>query len=338
MTTRATGRARLHFGFRNLSLERDRLFGSLGVALERPRVVVEAEPAVGVQCSGANSVPDEAVASAAAYARRAVSLLDVGGARITVDQALPRHVGLGSGTQLALSTLSAVARAYDRTPNIREHAGCLGRGRRSGIGIAAFESGGFVIDGGVPTDAYTEDGPDDGNPSVPSVTLRREIPDDWRFLLVLPDVSPGKNGDDEEESMRAVLRRADPAADDRVGAIVERRMVPALEAEDIETFGAAVTAVDRLNGRWYTDEQGDVYRPPVGEIIGELTESGAVFGAGQSSWGPAVYGITTAENAAAARNAGLRALSRADTDGDVMVVPARNRGGITTRNNLIKKN
>lgn len=86
-----------------------------------------------------------------------------------------------------------------------------------------------------------------------------------------------------------------------------------------------------------TDEQGDIYRPPVGAIIGELADSTAVFGAGQSSWGPAVYGITTAAHAEAAREAGYRALSRADTDGDVLVVKSRNQGAITMKNNRMGK-
>ena len=37
--------ARLHFGFLNLSIDRDRLFGSLGVAIDRPHTVIEASSA-----------------------------------------------------------------------------------------------------------------------------------------------------------------------------------------------------------------------------------------------------------------------------------------------------
>jgi beta-ribofuranosylaminobenzene 5'-phosphate synthase len=51
-----------------------------------------------------------------------------------------------------------------------------------------------------------------------------------------------------------------------------------------------------------------------------------VFGAGQSSWGPAVYGVTDATNADAAREAGEAALAAADVDGAVRLVRGRNRG------------
>ena len=47
---RASVGARLHFGFCNLSLSHERLYGALGLGLAEPRVVVDAEPdsAVGV--------------------------------------------------------------------------------------------------------------------------------------------------------------------------------------------------------------------------------------------------------------------------------------------------
>ena len=337
MTARVTGCARLHFGFQNLSPERERLFGGLGVALDRPRVVVEADPAADVRCTAAASVDDETVAAATRYAERAAALLEVDGARVTVERSLPRHVGLGSGTQLALSTLAAVARAHGREPEIRKYAGRLGRGRRSGVGIAAFEGGGFVVDGGRPTEAYPVEGADDVS-SVPPVTVRRDVPEEWRFLLVFPDVPPGKSGNDEDASMRAVLRRADPAIADRLGATVAQRVLPALVEENVARFGAAVSTVDRLNGLWYADEQGDTHRPPVGRIIDELADSPGVFGVGQSSWGPAVYGVTTTRHADAAREAGTRALERTGVGGDVMIAAGRNRGLITGKNKTNRKN
>jgi beta-ribofuranosylaminobenzene 5'-phosphate synthase len=84
--------------------------------------------------------------------------------------------------------------------------------------------------------------------------------------------------------------------------------------------------VGRLNGAWYADEQGGVYRPPVGDVVASLSSSPAVFGAGQSSWGPAVYGVTDADRADAAREAGERALEAAGVDGSVAVVRAANEG------------
>jgi beta-ribofuranosylaminobenzene 5'-phosphate synthase len=87
-----------------------------------------------------------------------------------------------------------------------------------------------------------------------------------------------------------------------------------------------VSEVGRLNGAWYADEQGGTYRPPVGSVVDALSSSAAVYGAGQSSWGPAVYGVTDAAHADAAREAGADALEAAGVGGEVLVAAGRNRG------------
>ena len=197
-----------------------------------------------------------------------------------------------------------------------------GRGGRSGVGVATFEAGGFVLDAGHPTARFTTDRPADGEWTVPPVAARHDVPDDWRFLLVRPDADPGRSGDAEDDAMRTAVERADPGLADRIGGIVTRRVLPSIAIGNAERFGAAVAEIGRLNGAWYTDEQGGVYRPPVGDVVASLSDSAAVFGAGQSSWGPTVYGVTDAANADAAKAAGERALSEADVAGSVAVVRA----------------
>lgn len=321
MPIRVESGGRLHFGFLNLSLSHDRLYGSLGVALDQPRVVVEAEPTDDVRCDHER---------ARGHAERACEVLGVPGAALTVHEELPPHVGLGSGTQLALSVLEAVARAYGREVDVRELAPEVGRGGRSGVGVATFEAGEFVLDAGHPTGLFTTEAPARGKWTVPAVAARHRVPDDWRFLLVLPDAPPGKDGSEEDASMRSAVEAADPGLADRISGVVTRRVLPALASEDVAAFGAAVAEVGRLNGAWYADEQGGVYRPPVGCIVDALSGSPAVSGAGQSSWGPAVYGVTDESRAGDALEAGHDALAAAGVDGDVHVVAPRNEGARVT--------
>ncbi|SDX91570.1 beta-ribofuranosylaminobenzene 5'-phosphate synthase family protein [Halobellus clavatus] len=331
MRVRVAATARLHFGFQNLSPSRERLYGGLGVAVDAPEAIVAAEPAEAVVCDADGDVGAKTADTVAVYARRATELLGVEGARVTVESALPRHVGFGSGTQLALCTFTAIARAYGREPAVRDAAADLGRGGRSGVGVAAFEAGGFVVDAGTPTDPHTETALAEGVATVPSVAVQQEIPADWRFLLVVPDADAGRSGATEDASMQSVIGGADPTLADRIEAAVAGRVLPAVADGDAARFGAAIQTVDRLNGEWYTDEQGDIYRAPVAEVVDALTDSRAVFGVGQSSWGPAVYGVTTAGRAEAARDAGQRALSHAGLDGEVAVVAGRNRGAVVTQ-------
>ena len=322
--------ARLHVGFGNLSLAHERLYGGVGFAVETPRAVVSARPADGVVC-------DDELAQE--YAETAVALLDnaagaegdmVRGARVTVEERLPRHVGLGSGTQLALATLTAVARAHGRDPRVRKRAPALGRGGRSGVGVAAFERGGFVIDAGHPTERFTTAPPDRGDWTVPPVLARHELPTDWRVLVVLPTAEPGRHGLPEEARMRAAVETADPSVADDLATLTVRRLLPAAAEGDLAAFGAAVGEFGRLNGAWYADEQGGVYRPPAGRVVERLRGSPAVSGTGQSSWGPAVYALTDADRAKAARGAARDALDAAGTDGEVLLTRPRNEGADVT--------
>ena len=319
MDVRVSTGGRLHFGFTNLSLSHERLYGGLGVALREPRTVVTAAPADGVSCEDDD---------AREYVHRASSLLDVPGAKVRVERYHPRHIGVGSGTQLALSTLTAVARAYGVDPTVRDLAPELGRGGRSGVGVATFERGGFVLDAGHPTARFTTSRPADGDWTVPPVAATHRVPDDWRFLLVLPHLDTGRSGEAEDASMRAAVERADPSLSNRIAGVLTRQVLPAIATGNAERFGSAVEEVGRLNGAWYADEQGGTYRPPVGQLVATLSETPGVFGAGQSSWGPAVYGVTDATNADRAREAGEDALAAADVDGTVRVVRGRNRGAV----------
>lgn len=323
--TVSTG-ARLHVGFGNLSLAHERLYGGVGLALAEPRVQLSSTPAETVTCrADCGGVDTESVR---AYATTACELLDVSGVELAVESTLPRHAGLGSGTATALATLAAVARSHDREVRPRERAPALGRGGRSGVGVAAFERGGFVVDAGHPTERFTTQPPSKGDWTVPAVLARHALPTDWRVVLALPDAEQGRHGSDEDDSMRAVVESADPSVADDLAALTVRRLLPAAAEGRLGAFGDAIAEFGRLNGAWYADEQGGVYRPPAGRVVEELRESPAVAGVGQSSWGPAVYALTDVDRADAAQRAAREALDAAGSDGDVLVTRPRNEGAI----------
>ena len=315
--TRVSIGARLHAGFQNLSLARDRLYGGIGWAIDEPRLVLDVERADALVC------PDEAVEP---YASRAIEALDVPGAAITVEERFERHAGLGSGTRLALASLAGIVDAYDREISIRELAPELGRGGRSGVGIATFLDGGFVVDGGHPTERFTHSPPETGAWTTPPVVARHAIPASWRFVLVTPAVEAGQHGGGEDASMRSIVERADPGIADEIAPLLTQRLLPAIAEGDRQTFGAAITRLGRLNGAWYADEQGGVYRPPAGRLIEHLSGVSGVSGVGQSSWGPTVYAITGSETVDTARRAAVDALADLDVDGSVRVTGPDNTG------------
>lgn len=286
MRVRVETPARLHFGFLDLSGESGRLYGGLGVGVDRPRAVVEAEPASGVEVVGA----DDSAEHFERLVSEAVDTLDVQGARVDVVDSLPRHVGLGSGTQHASAVLEAVGRANGVSPT-RDDVRELGRGVRSGVGRGVFERGGFVADAGHPPDADHEDR------KVPAITAHHPLPTNWRFVVAVPE-GKGAHGEDEERSMERVV-----GTDERIAEEVRRefvaRVLPGAAEGDAALFGAGVEEIDRLNGEWYSDsgEQGGVYDDASAGVIEQFKQMKSVAGAGQSSWGPAAYALTTQEHA-----------------------------------------
>jgi len=313
--------ARVHFGFGNLSLAHRRLYGGIGAGLAEPGVSLEVAPAEDVD---APDVFRE-------HAERSVARLGVDGVRVAVATRLPEHVGLGSGTQHALAVHAGVAAAHGIDPDPRAAAPTLGRGSRSGVGVATFEDGGIVVDAGHPSSRFTADPRPDGSWSVPHPVARHRPPEEWRVLLVTPAVEPGRAGSEEDTAVRSVVENADPGIADRIAGVVTRELLPAVVEGDLSTFGESIETVSRLNGAWFADQQGGVYRPAVAPVVESLSSATPVEGAGQSSWGPTVFGITAVQRADRAREAGRRALDRADVDGTVRLVPFARDGARVER-------
>ena len=99
--------ARLHLGFLDLEGGLGRRFGSLGITLEGPFTRIDLAPAAEVTADG----PD--AERALGHLEQLLDHFDLErGVGLTVEEAIPAHAGLGSGTQLALATGLAVSQLY----------------------------------------------------------------------------------------------------------------------------------------------------------------------------------------------------------------------------------
>lgn len=273
--------ARLHFGVLDLRGALGRRFGGLGAAVPSPSLLLEARPAPEVTARG----PD--AARAAAYARRFLQHHGLGGGvELVVHRAIPAHSGLGSGTQLGLGVARLLAELRGLPSGAPGLAAAVGRGRRSAIGTWTFALGGFIVEGGRRP----------GSEAIAPLLGRYHIPSQWHCVVAVPPGSPGLSGDAEAEA----FDRLPPPPDrdvERVSHLVLMQLLPALVEGDLPAFGGALTEVQRVTGAWFAPSQGGVFAPgPAGELIERMLAWG-VAGVGQSSWGPAVYGIV--EGAAA---------------------------------------
>lgn len=279
--------ARLHLGLLDTNGNLGRLFGSIGVAIQQPNVILRASPAPSLQVHGLDS---ERVA---AFAQRFLSTCNLNlAARLELTANIPSHVGLGSGTQLALAIGAILARLNNLELSIPEIAIAMGRGVHSGIGINTFQVGGFVLDGGHSVTPTSRPGS-----TIPPVIVRQPFPEHWRFVVIIPEVEQGLSGEKETSAFRA-LPKAPPSRVAKLCRHLVMQMLPALFEQNIVEFGRALTAIQRLVGASFAPIQGGQYADPLSDqLIAFLLAQGAA-GAGQSSWGPTVYGLVDGQAAA----------------------------------------
>jgi beta-RFAP synthase len=273
--------ARLHFGVLDLRGALGRWFGGIGAAAPAPTLLVSASPAGTLEVSG------EDADRAADFARRFLAHHRVqGGARLRVHRSLPPHAGLGSGTQLALAVARALADLHGVTTDARDLALAVGRGARSAIGTWTFAGGGLVLEGGRRPESE----------GVAPLIARLPFPPTWRCVVAVPDSAPRMSGAAEAAAFAQLP--PPPGRDvERVAHLVLLALLPALADADLATFGATLSEIQTVTGRWFASVQGGTFAPgPSADLARRMAQWGAT-GVGQSSWGPAVYAIVEGEAA-----------------------------------------
>jgi beta-RFAP synthase len=274
---------RLHLGFVDLNGGLGRRFGSLGVALDAPVTRVTAMRAAGLSVAGTEAE------RARIHLDRLIRHYGIApNVSLQIAAAIPDHVGLGSGTQLGLAVGAAVTRLAGLAADAREIAQLLDRGARSSIGIATFEQGGVVLDGG----RGDIDQP-------PPVVSRLPFPEAWRILLIFDDARRGLHGHAERDAFQRL-----PALPAERAAHLCRLMLmmalPALAERDLDRFGAAVAELQETIGDHFAPVQGARFLSvEVAQVLSWLNAQG-LRGVGQSSWGPTGFAFVGSDSAAAA--------------------------------------
>lgn len=280
--------ARLHLGLLDTNGGHGRLYGSIGLAVNQPQLLLRAEPAEGLIVEGLDA--DRVTA----YAERFIQRYGIRvGARLNLSAGIPAHVGLGSGTQIALAVGTVLARMAGLRLSTEEIALAAGRGVRSGIGIATFQRGGFVLDCGHRISSGSSADAQARHPEkdrVPPILFQHPVPKDWFFVTAIPGTGQGISGE-RENSAFSHLPEAAPEVAERISRLLLMQMLPALIEKDIVAFGQSLTRIQQMVGDCFAAVQRGRYSNPLAEqMIEFLIKLGAV-GAGQSSWGPAVYGL-----------------------------------------------
>ncbi len=283
VSLRVSAPARLHLGFLDLNGSLGRRYGSIGLAVDAPSTDITARLADEFEAEGPER---ERVLQLLKRCSEALGLK--GRYKIEVNGAIPAHAGLGSGTQLALAIGTAIMELEGLAITPQQIGDLAGRGARSAIGIAAFEGGGFIVDGG----RGKEDHP-------PPVLVQMQFPADWRVILVFDRKAQGAHGDREIQAFAALPPFPDSKAQE-LCRLVLMQLLPGIKENDIAAFGGALTRIQEIVGGHFSSAQGGSpwTSPSVGKFVQRLADGGAT-GIGQTSWGPTGFAFVPSEAAAA---------------------------------------
>jgi beta-ribofuranosylaminobenzene 5'-phosphate synthase len=335
---RAPGR--LHLGFLDPAGSLGRRFGSLGLVVNGFETEVELGASAEEQVSASGRAERAEVERAAAH----LHLLRKHTGRheplqLKLLRVLPAHAGFGSGTQLAL----AIGRAFSQwhgldiaTPTLAQW---LGRGVRSGVGIAGFDHGGLLLDGGPRAD---------GAPA--SVLSRIALPQAWRVLVVQDSACQGLSGADERNAMATLSPLPRSMAADICHQVL-MRVLPGAAGAEFAPFAAGINRMQQLLGEHFASAQGGsaFTSPAVGHLLewigstqrdrlaaggnpdnragqGEPQVAEPVAAIGQSSWGPTGFAILPSQAQAEAMIGAARAAMAVAPSLTLRIVSGRSSG------------
>ncbi|MFN6189814.1 MAG: hypothetical protein ACK54F_01780 [Planctomycetia bacterium] len=304
--------ARLHLGMLSFSAPAMRSFGGIGVMVDRPAVHVRLRRSDAFKARGplAERTLEFAQACMQSWSLPAQSACEI------EVLATPRsHVGLGSGTQLALAVAAGMRHLFREqtaetahefethptesewlfdTPDVLELAKAVGRGRRSCVGVYGFSRGGLIVEAGrqIPVG-----GDPPGERSFSPMVARVRLPSVWRCLVIVQRDSIGLHGDPEKAAFAAL-----PPVPQEIAAELARlalmELLPAAVEADFAAFSEAIYRYGRLAGKPFEPASAKLPHAASTEQLIELLRELGVPGVAQSSWGPAVMACCESLDAA----------------------------------------
>lgn len=310
--------SRIHIALIDLNGGLGKIDGGIGLSLSDPGFKITAEYTHETKIDG----PEDMTYRAGKVLELLRENCGIGHAKVAIEKSIPSHVGLGSGTQLSLGVAQAICRLYDLDLSPQEMAFMVGRGGTSGIGVAAFSHGGFIVDGG---HKFSEEKcsflPSSASRGVrPAPVIARYDFPDWDILITIPNCKH-ISGDEEIRLFQTLCPL--PLSDiQALSHIILMKLLPALVQRDLEYFGQAIDQIQNIGWKKVeVDEQDSIVR----QTMKFLRENGG-YGVGLSSWGPAIFCF--GENLKDLKASTNKFLRENNPDGICFLTKANNTGAM----------
>jgi beta-RFAP synthase len=267
----------LHFGLLSFGEHVQRQYGGAGVMIDAPGLTLTIRPADRLSASG--SLAERALAFARQFAQRNETPGEPN-CHIEIVTAPPDHAGLGTGTQLALAIaagLDALAGRLDR--DAVRWARLMGRGERSAVGTHGFALGGLLVEGGKLQ-----------GEAVSPLVSRIELPEAWRFVLLIDRQERGLSGAAERKAFADLPSVPEAATADLAHELLQH-LLPAAAGANLAEFGESLYRYGYQAGMLFAKRQGGPYAGRRATELVEWIRGQGLRGVGQSSWGPTIFAL-----------------------------------------------
>lgn len=301
MKIRVTTPCRIHLSLIDENGYTGRVDGGIGLMLDRPNVIFEASNNAKEFKIEAHKYYRESIEVINEIASNVFKSFEISNKNFhfNLKRYYPSHVGLGSKTQLSLAIATAITKLKQfNNIDVKNLTKLVERGGTSGVGWRGFETGGFILDAGhdfgigkeketyLPSSAVKS--------ADPALTiLRYPIPENWRFVLVIPNVKNGAYGDDEVR----IFQNHAPISKEEVNEVSHQilmKILPGIVKNDLTCFGEGLKRIQSIGFKKVEIElQHDIVK----DVLTFFEDYG-VKAYGMSSFGPSVVGILESEEEA----------------------------------------
>lgn len=274
-------------GLLDLAGVTSRTYGGLGFFLQGPKTTILIERAESSSSLYAEHLSERDIQDLHETIDRWEKSSNGSSIVVNVKQTPPQHVGLGTKTAMILGILLGAAKCWETHDSTKKLQRLAERGGVSGIGINGFFTGGFIVDCGQPESAVPSFAPSSFSvpQETPPVSVRCEIPSDWRITLYLPD-GANYHGERELEFFDANTPIPDHEVKDAI-SIVYHGIVPGILTEDLGVLSESLADFHDVG---FKRREVDGQTKDVKSLLNSL-QSLPDVAAGMSSMGPLVYAI-----------------------------------------------
>ena len=262
--------ARLHFGFLEInSNQGDNLLGGIGLSIDKFHTKISMKRNAKIKVKG------KSLNKASLFLNRFCRKIKLKpNFFLNVEKTSPQHIGLGSGTQLALSIGKAISDLNNLNLKIEKIGKILNRSYRSNVGLINFKYGGFLIDLKIKNKFFT---------NIDKVFF----PEDWKIILI-KDSKQGLHGKNEIDAFKKT-KKFPKINNVRLTDLVLLKIYPSLIENNFNEFSKAITNLQNIMGNYFNVLQGGVFSSQAVSCVLSFLEIENIIGYGQTSWGPSGF-------------------------------------------------